>query len=427
MGQNRSLCTGKSSEDRPRLSYNKWTKNELKLLERMFRQMAKRSPETESMSKETFLSVYQLPGFLSERLFKVFDAKKSGDIDFGEFILGLEKFFRSSVQDKAGVIFKMYDLNDNGCVDDKELSTMLHSLIRAPQTLTGKESKELQCELSASEHHRSFIHEKVETAFRECDLNHDGKLSLRQFNLFLTRNQDIVQMMEETFSEHTFLGNLNPTPATIFRSRSEPITPLPEMKRTSFPWPENDWEEGLKKVKSLHDLKGSILTKHHGTAPMTGENLGLHNVMHPSSPLSSRLSEFDREEATIFPRIKASKGTCFGCKIIFVFQEEAYENLVSLETDPDYSVFNLSNQSGIITSIDVCCCLQCGGNLRTNIDQHTDEGESCASQIEMPIARLKGDQLQRLSSPALPEPDLRNPNRIIMQGIISKRGRTTKT
>jgi len=430
MGQNTSLCTGSSAGDRPHLSYNKWTKNEIKLLQRMFRQMAKRSPETESMSKETFLSVYQLPGFLSERLFKVFDEKKSGDIDFGEFIQGLEKFFRSSVQDKADVIFKMYDLNDNGCVDDKELSTMLHSLIRAPpKNLTRKNSGEVQLELSASEYHRSFIHEKVETAFKECDLNHDGKLSLHQFNLFLTRNQDIVQMMEETFSEHAFLGNLNPIPpATIFRSRSEPLSPRAVVRRQTISYPENEHEkEVLKKSKSLYDLKGLPPDKIHSAELITGENLGFHNVMCPSSAQSSRASDYEYEESTSGSKLKARKGTCFCCKIIFVFQQGPDENLVSLGTDPDYSVFNVSNQSGITTSIDVRSCLQCGGNLMTNIDQHTDEGESCAaSQIELPILRQKGDQFQRLTSPTR-ESECWNPNRIIMQGILSKRGRTTKT
>jgi len=224
MGQ--SSVKGKTTGDRHHPSYNKWTKNEIKLLATMFHQMAQRSPDTESMSKETFLSVYQLPGMLSERMFKVFDCKNSGDIDFEEFISGLEKFFRGSVHDKADMLFKMYDLNDNGCVDDNELSMMLHTLIPVENQMKMVETTdrlEVDKELSASEQHRVFIRNKVETAFRECDLNRDGKLSLTQFRLFLSRNRDILSMMEETFSKHALIGNLNPVPpATVIKSQSEP-------------------------------------------------------------------------------------------------------------------------------------------------------------------------------------------------------------
>jgi len=429
MGQSSTLCTRKAVWDRDRshLSYNKWTKNEIKLLERMFRQMAKRSPDPESMSKETFLSVYQLPGFMSERLFKVFDWKKSGDIDFEEFILGLEKFFRSSLQDKARVIFKMYDLNDNGCVDIKELSTMLHSLIPAPQNQE-KLSPELQEELSASEHHRLFIRKKVETAFRECDLNHDGKLSLFQFNLFLSRNPDIVQMMEETFSEHAFLGNLDPAPpASTLRSRSEPATPQPNGRLKTYWSPDNLQEEELRKSTSNKDLKSYLFPRWSNSALMSGENLGLQNLNSSCSPVSSRVSDLDNEDPIMFPKIMINKATCFSCKIVFTFHDNPAENLVSLETDPDYSVFNLRNVAGITTSINLKSCVQCGGDLRPSIDQYTEEGESSISQIDTNLTREKGDPVSRTVASANLHRESWNPNRIIMQGILSKRGRTTKT
>jgi len=418
MGQRSSHCLTKAG-DRQHLSYNKWTKNEIKLLQTMFDQMAMRSPDPESMSKETFLSVYQLPGFMSERLFKVFDWKKSGDIDFGEFLLGLEKFFRSSVQDKAGVIFKMWDLNDNGVVDEKELSTMLHSLIPPPQKEKERDSLELHVKLRCSEHHRSFIRMKVETAFRECDLNHDGKLSFHQFKLFLTRNQDIVQMMDETFSEHSFLGNLNPSPpASKLRSWSEPNM-LPDNRLTS----ENDFDQVIQTVRSLHNWKGSLPARDPSSALMTGENLGRHNLLSPSPPLSSQLSDFEHSELMDATQQNLNKATCFSCKIVFTLHEDTDKKLVSLETDPDYSVFDLRILAGIMTSIDLRCCIQCGSKLRPNIDDHTDEDKSSNSQLDMTISKPKCGQVAHISTS---EPDSWNPNRIIMQGILSKKGRTTK-
>jgi len=125
-----------------------------------------------------------------------------------------------------------------------------------------------------------------------------------------------------------------------------------------------------------------------------------------------------------FSKTNLTKGTCFSCKIVYTSQEEVNKYLVSLDTDPDYSVFNVRNLTGIMTSIDMRCCLQCGGKLRSSVDDHTDEEMSCSSQVDMSISRQKCDQAARKITL---EPDSWNPNRIMMQGILSKRGRTTKT
>ena len=70
--------------------FARYNAQELTLLDRMFQDLAKRSPE-ETMSKETFLECFSLPGILGERLFDVFDTKKNGVIDFEEFVNGLAR------------------------------------------------------------------------------------------------------------------------------------------------------------------------------------------------------------------------------------------------------------------------------------------------------------------------------------------------
>ncbi len=70
--------------------FARYNDKELTLLDRMFQDLAKRSPD-ETMSKETFLQYFALPGILGERLFAVFVAKKNGVIDFEEFVNGLAR------------------------------------------------------------------------------------------------------------------------------------------------------------------------------------------------------------------------------------------------------------------------------------------------------------------------------------------------
>ena len=81
------LNTGKNNNNDKFARYND---KELTLLDRMFQDLAKRSPD-KTMSKETFLQYFALPGILGERLFAVFDTKKNGVIDFEEFVNGLAR------------------------------------------------------------------------------------------------------------------------------------------------------------------------------------------------------------------------------------------------------------------------------------------------------------------------------------------------
>ena len=70
--------------------FARYNDKELTLLDRMFQDLAKRSPD-KTMSKETFLQYFALPGILGERLFAVFDAEKNGVISFEEFVNGLAR------------------------------------------------------------------------------------------------------------------------------------------------------------------------------------------------------------------------------------------------------------------------------------------------------------------------------------------------
>jgi len=396
MGQKNSLATKpkRNIGGVTQISYNKWTKKELKLLDTMFRQMAQRSPDPEQMSKETFLSVYKFPGIMGERLFKVFDGDKSGFVNFEEFVTGLQKFFRGSVEDKADMIFEMYDLNDNGCVDKKELSTMLHSLI--PQFGWGGSEGELSGvsnELNASEQHRHFILETVEIAFRECDLNNDNKLSHDQFRLWLTRNPEVVNAMEARFREHSVLGSLNPKPT-----------------RRNVSVPEQD---GL--ARSMSD---PILWRKHSST-LSCQNEVLSPIIEPAFS-----ENFNRT------------ATCLRCKVIYTFQEQADCDIVSMATDPDYSVFNLQHLGGLKTLLRLRMCCQCGGNLQydcvgnrksSSVITCTDEGEAFKFASES-IASLP--QLSAIESQAeliRREIESTNPDRIMMQGELAKKGRITKT
>ena len=71
-------------------SHEKFSDQELVLIKAMFNDLAKRSPN-DTISKDTFIEYFNLPGILSDRLFDVFDYKQTKNIDFEEFVSGLAR------------------------------------------------------------------------------------------------------------------------------------------------------------------------------------------------------------------------------------------------------------------------------------------------------------------------------------------------
>ena len=110
------------------------------LIQLLFNDLARKSTG-ESINKETFLSVYQLPvlftkGLLGERLFYYFDTKRTGLLDFECFLTGLLNYCASPTDRKYKIIFDLCDLKNDLTLD---LSELLVIVISNKRTLLGPE------------------------------------------------------------------------------------------------------------------------------------------------------------------------------------------------------------------------------------------------------------------------------------------------
>ena len=103
--------------------------DEKRMIERTFQDLALRSPG-KVIDKGTFLKFFPLPGLLGERLFKVFDRKQTGVIDFEEFVCGLSACLKGTLEEKMRFIFQVYDLTGDNAVSREELATMLYHVPR---------------------------------------------------------------------------------------------------------------------------------------------------------------------------------------------------------------------------------------------------------------------------------------------------------
>jgi len=110
------------------------------LIQLLFNDLSKKSTG-DSISKETFLSVYQFPvtftkGLLGERLFYYFDTKRTGFLDFECFLTGLLNYCACPLDRKCKVIFDLCDLKNDLMLD---LSELLVIVISTKHTLLGPE------------------------------------------------------------------------------------------------------------------------------------------------------------------------------------------------------------------------------------------------------------------------------------------------
>ena len=90
LGTRRKSSKLRSSMRNGHQSHEKFSDQELVLLKTMFNDLAKRSPN-DTISKDTFIEYFNLPGILNDRLFDVFDYKQTKAIDFEEFVSGLAR------------------------------------------------------------------------------------------------------------------------------------------------------------------------------------------------------------------------------------------------------------------------------------------------------------------------------------------------
>ena len=76
----------------------------------------------------SFLDYAQLPGVLGERFFRVMDSDNNGYLDQREFLTGLFRLYCSSFDDKAVLIFEIYDFDGDGLIAKNDISTIMASL-----------------------------------------------------------------------------------------------------------------------------------------------------------------------------------------------------------------------------------------------------------------------------------------------------------
>ncbi|KAJ6874609.1 calcineurin B-like protein 4 isoform X2 [Populus alba x Populus x berolinensis] len=114
------------------------------------------------------------------QIFDLFDVKRNGVIEFGEFVRSLGVFHPyAPVEDKIHFAFRLYDLRQTGFIEREELKEMVMALLHESDLLLSDD----------------FVETIVDTTFRDADLKGDGKIDPDEWKEFVSKNPSLIKNM----------------------------------------------------------------------------------------------------------------------------------------------------------------------------------------------------------------------------------------
>jgi len=108
----------------------------------------------------------------------MFDSDGNGSIDSYEFVCALSLMSHATLDEKAELIFSLYDFDKSQSISKDELTILMTNSLTAMKSMEGRKAPTL-----------AEIEAKTNTFFKGADLDMDNVITLKEFKKYLKKDK----------------------------------------------------------------------------------------------------------------------------------------------------------------------------------------------------------------------------------------------